>query len=184
MVQYCIPGSPPSFRQYSMNPERQHSRGSELQSPCFGLSAVNFLSITHSHTFSHSCTHSIYLTVFPPVLPLSPYIRPSSIPLALMLMHSQSGCPLSWRALHVHQDVQRPACKWAPIAVRCKLLEISLEGERECKTCMCEKCWKNGVPARPFYANETPGDKHYKGLTESGCLFDVLMQWSDTHVWN
>lgn len=97
-----------------------------------------------------------------------------------MLMHSQSGCPLSRRALHVHQAVQRPAWKLAQIAAHCKLLEISLEGEHECKT--CEKCRKKRAPAWPFYANENNGDKHYKGLTQSRCLFDVLMQWWDTRA--
>lgn len=94
-------------------------------------------------------------------------------------MHSQSGCPLSRRALHVHQAVQRPACKWAQIAVRCKLLEISLEEERECKTCV-RNVGKKWMSACLFYANENNWDKHYKGLTQSGCLFDVLMQWWDT----
>lgn len=129
---------------------------------------------------SHTCTLSVILalTVFIsqtiPPFSLSPCIRPSSFPLALMLMHSQSGCPLSRRALHVHQAVQRPACKWAQIAVHCKLLEISLEGECECYT--CEKRRKKWAPAWQFYANENNGDKHYKRLTQSQCLFDVLMQ--------
>lgn len=36
------------------------------------------------------------------------------------------------------------------------------------------------VSAWQFYANENNGDKHYKRLTLSKCLFDVLMQEWDT----
>lgn len=69
---------------------------------------------SHTHTLTHiqSFPPSQYLSRGLPLpSPPSAYIRPSSLPLALMLMHSQSGCPLSRRALHVHQAVQRPACK-------------------------------------------------------------------------
>lgn len=60
-----------------------------------------------------------------------------------MLMHFQSGCPLSSRALHVHQADQRPACKSAQIAARRKVLETSFEGdcEQTCQKCRGKK-WK------------------------------------------
>lgn len=106
-----------------------------------------------SHTFSHSCA-----TVFiSQLLSISFYVRPSPPLLALVLMHSQSGCPLGRHALHVHQAVQRPACKWAQIAVRCKLLEISSESERERETCMCENCRRKWASACPLHANENAG---------------------------
>lgn len=134
MVLYCIPCSPPSYRQYSIILQGRLGI-SALQFLCFRLKAVNFLSITHFHSFLHS--QSIYLAVSLPLYPLAPYIRPSSSLLALTLMHSQSGCPLSECVQHVHQAIQRPACRWAQIAADCKLLEISLEGERECKARVC-----------------------------------------------
>lgn len=99
---------PPSLQ--SVQYEGLGSQGCGLQ--CFFFPALSF---RQSIFFpSHSCTRSVILALYlsltlPP--PLPPYIRPSSFPLAPMLMHFQSGCPLSGRALHVHQAVQSPACK-------------------------------------------------------------------------
>lgn len=105
-----------SYRQYSMNPERRGERGSALQFALGFRQSIFFPS--HTHTLSVILTLTVFISQsFPlppptPLLSLSLYIRPSSfIPLALMLMHSQSGCPLNGRALHVHQAVKRPACK-------------------------------------------------------------------------
>lgn len=177
MVQSCIPCSLSLSMQYNNNQERKRNPGSWMQFLCFGLYALRFLSNMHLHTFGHSCTQ--YLSHSLSHYPLSfPILGHSSFPLTLTLMHSQSACPLSRGALHVHQAVQRPACKWARTAVHCKLLEIPLEGERECK--MYEKYRKKWLPAWNFYANESNEDKHYKGLTQPLCLFDVLMQQKDT----
>lgn len=135
----------------------------------FQHALTHFWSLLHSQYLSHSLSHH----------PLSFSLwGHSSFPLTLTLMHFQSACPLSRGALHVHQAIQKPACKWVRTAVHCKLLEISLEGERECK--MYEKYRKKWLPAWNFYANESNEDKHYKGLTQPLCLFDVLMQWRDT----
>lgn len=149
-----------------------------MQFLCFGLYALKFLSNMHLHTFGHSCTHNIYLTSLPPSSLSFSIFGHSSFPLTLTLMHSQSACPLSRGAPHLHQAVQRPACKLVRTAVHCKLLEISLEGERECK--MYEKYREKWLPAWNLYANESNEDKHYKGLTQPLCLFDVLMQRRDT----
>lgn len=117
---------PPSLQ--SVQYEGLGSQGCALQCFFFLLWALGSQFSFH-HPLAHvqPFLHSLYLSpTLPP--PLPPYIRPSSFPLAPMLMHFQSGCPLSGRALHVHQAVQSPACKWAQIASHCKLLEISLEG--------------------------------------------------------
>lgn len=100
----------PSYRQYSMNPDRQGSQGSAVSLLWALGSQFSFHhALTHFQSFLHSQYLSHDLSLYP--LSLPPCIRPSSFPLPLMLMHSQSGCPLSRRALHVHQAVQRPACK-------------------------------------------------------------------------
>lgn len=126
MLQDCIPGSLPAYSLYSM--KGLEAKAVHCSGAFFLLWALGSQFSFH-HPLAHvqPFLHSLYLSpTLPP--PLPPYIRPSSFPLAPMLMHFQSGCPLSGRALHVHQAVQSPACKWAQIASHCKLLEISLEG--------------------------------------------------------
>lgn len=165
MVLHWVPDS-------SRNLHRQGSWGSAEPFLCFGLS------ISFNQAFFQSFLHSQYLSHSHSLHPLSSRIRQRCLPLAVMLMHFQSGCPLSSRALHVHQADQRPACKSAQIAARRKLLETSFEGDCE-QT--CQKCrGKKWAPAHLLYANENKKAEHYKGLYMSQSLLDVLMQRWDT----
>lgn len=165
MVLCWVPDSP-------RNLHTQGSWGSAEPFLCFGQS------ISFNHTFFQSFLHSQYLSHSHSLHPLSSHIRQPCLPLALMLRHFQSGCPLSSRGLHVHQANQRPACKSAQIAAWHKLLETSFEGDREHTYQKCRG--KKWVPAHLLYANENKKAEHYKGLYVSQSLLDVLMQRWDT----
>lgn len=152
MVLHWVPDSP-------QNPHRQGSWGSAQPFLCFGQS------VPFHHTLLQSFLHSQYLSHSHSLHPLSSRIRRPCLPLALMLMHSQSGCPLSSRALHVHQA--RPkACM--QISSNCSAVQTpwNLLWGRPWVN-VSEMQGKKWAPAHLFYANENKKAKHYKGLSVS-----------------
>lgn len=127
--------------------------------------AISLLWTVSSFPLLQSFLHSQYLSHSHSLHPLSSRIRRPCLPLALMLMHSQSGCPLSSRALHVHQA--RPkACM--QIRSNCSAVQTpwNLLWGRPW-VIVSEMQGKKWTPAHLFYANENKKAKHYKGLSVS-----------------
>lgn len=110
-------------------------------------------------TFSHS-PHSPFISqsLANPLPPSRPHIKPPSHPpahpLALMLMHSQSGCPLGRRALHVHQAVRRPCMQMnSNCSVRANSLKSpsGRRGEAACERRAGESAVQRFVQSRRLF---------------------------------
>lgn len=116
LIQKIIRFPFPSYKQHTMIPEQQVGlcRLPSFISPPhrLGLSGlpIFFPLLAFSQSF---LALAVYLTVTgslnpPTSMSTPPPLYSPTHPLAVMLMHSQSACPLRRRALHVHQAVQRP----------------------------------------------------------------------------
>lgn len=97
----------PSYKKHDMIPEQQVGLCSM---PRVLLLFLFYFIPPSPRTFraAHFLPFARFQSVIPRSRCLSHSQPPPTQPLAVMLMHSQSACPLSRRALHVHQAVQRP----------------------------------------------------------------------------